>query len=100
MRSSRSQENGVSGAPSRIRNGLRMEFSYELTGRRWAEATIAERDQTATITVSYLTVDAPQRVLQGDPLLHVRMQRGAGLGLFLPAMSLLRSRSRAATHTR
>jgi hypothetical protein len=76
-----------------------MEFSYELTGRRWAEATIAERDQTATITVSYLTVDAPQPVLQ-DPSFSGRMQRGAGLEFFLPAMSLLRSRSRAATHTR
>ncbi len=35
-----------------------MEFSYELTGRGWAEATITDGDQTATITVSYLTEDA------------------------------------------
>jgi hypothetical protein len=35
-----------------------VEFSYELTGVGWAEATIVWREQTAKVTVSYLTADA------------------------------------------
>ena len=35
-----------------------MQFSYEITGRGWAEATITEGQQEARITVSYLTADA------------------------------------------
>jgi hypothetical protein len=35
-----------------------MEFSYRLTGTGWAEATIADGEQCATITVSYVTPHA------------------------------------------
>ena len=59
-------------ASKKMRNDLRVDFSYELTGRGWAEATIAERDQRATIPVSYLTVDA-----LGDLLAAVTAAMGA-----------------------